>query len=87
MAGGERLPLRLSNSQRLKRRLIHPHDQFPIGMGTGAVYTILSGFEHRSPVLVGVETGFYFLNMFLFILNSSTLLLQAICEHTPPESF
>ncbi|TFK70559.1 hypothetical protein BDN72DRAFT_856858 [Pluteus cervinus] len=51
---------------------------FPIGMGTGAVYVTLSGFPYRTPAVVGIETGFYFLNMALFLLNTMTLLLQAI---------
>ncbi|KAH8093113.1 voltage-dependent anion channel-domain-containing protein [Cristinia sonorae] len=51
---------------------------FPIGMGTGAVYVTLSGLKSRSPALITVETIFYFLNIVLFLLNSSTLLIQAI---------
>ncbi|TCD62836.1 hypothetical protein EIP91_006349 [Steccherinum ochraceum] len=51
---------------------------FPIGMGTGAVYVTLSGLKSRSPALITVETVFYFLNIILFLLNSSTLLIQAI---------
>ncbi|KII91028.1 hypothetical protein PLICRDRAFT_107381 [Plicaturopsis crispa FD-325 SS-3] len=51
---------------------------FPIGMGTGAVYVTLSGLKNHSSALTTVETGFYFLNIALFLLNSSTLLLQAI---------
>jgi hypothetical protein len=50
---------------------------FPIGMGTGAVYVTLSGVKSRSPTLITVETIFYFLNISLFLLNSTTLLLQA----------
>ena len=52
--------------------------QFPIGMGTGAVYVTLSGLKSRSDALVTVETVFYFLNIILFLLNSSTLLIQAV---------
>ncbi|KAI0066516.1 hypothetical protein BV25DRAFT_1820496 [Artomyces pyxidatus] len=51
---------------------------FPIGMGTGAVYTVLSGIKGRPPALISIETAFYFLNIALFLLNTSTLLLQAI---------
>ncbi|KAF5388724.1 hypothetical protein D9757_004805 [Collybiopsis confluens] len=51
---------------------------FPIGMGTGAVYVTLSGITARSPTLTLVETVFYFLNMSLFLLNTLTLLTQAI---------
>ncbi|KAG7088867.1 hypothetical protein E1B28_012820 [Marasmius oreades] len=51
---------------------------FPIGMGTGAVYVTLSGIEDRTPTLITIETIFYFLNMALFLLNTTTLLIQAI---------
>jgi tellurite resistance protein TehA-like permease len=51
---------------------------FPIGMGTGAVYVALSGLKNHSKVLSNVETFFYFLNISLFLLNMSTLLIQAI---------
>ncbi|KAI0060713.1 hypothetical protein BV25DRAFT_923793 [Artomyces pyxidatus] len=51
---------------------------FPIGMGTGAVYTVLSGIKHRPAWLVYLEAAFYFLNIALFSLNTSTLFLQAI---------
>jgi hypothetical protein len=47
-------------------------------MGTGAVYVTLSGVKNRSSVLTTVETIFYFLNITLFLLNTTTLLLQAI---------
>jgi len=49
-------------------------------MGTGAVYVTLSGLRVRPDALRHVETFFYFLNMALFLLNTSTLLLQAICK-------
>lgn len=49
-------------------------------MGTGAVYVTLSGLRVRPDALRHVETVFYFLNMALFLLNTSTLLLQAICK-------
>ncbi|KAK0201519.1 voltage-dependent anion channel-domain-containing protein [Desarmillaria ectypa] len=51
---------------------------FPVGMGTGAVYVTLAGVKNHSNALTTVETGFYFINMALFVLNSVTLLLQAI---------
>ncbi|KAI0071518.1 hypothetical protein K474DRAFT_611655 [Panus rudis PR-1116 ss-1] len=51
---------------------------FPIGMGTGAVYVTLSGLKNHSSALTTVETIFYFLNMILFLLNVTTLALQAI---------
>ena len=47
-------------------------------MGTGAVYVTLSGLKSHSPALTTVETIFYFLNIILFLLNSTTLALQAI---------
>lgn len=53
---------------------------FPIGMGTGAVYVSLSGLKSHSPALTHVETFFFFLNIALFLLNMSTLALQAVCE-------
>ncbi|KAK7692818.1 hypothetical protein QCA50_004453 [Cerrena zonata] len=52
---------------------------FPIGMGTGAVYVTLSSLkDHPGNALTTVETIFFFLNVALFLLNSSTLLLQLI---------
>lgn len=54
--------------------------QFPVGMGTGAVYLTLSGLKNHADVVTNVETAFYILNMVLFCLNSTTLLLQLICE-------
>ncbi|TFK83850.1 hypothetical protein K466DRAFT_244364 [Polyporus arcularius HHB13444] len=51
---------------------------FPIGMGTGAVYVTMSGLKQHSQVLTNVETFFYFLNIALFVLNTTTLLLQLI---------
>ncbi|KAF9265197.1 hypothetical protein L218DRAFT_924327 [Marasmius fiardii PR-910] len=50
---------------------------FPIGMGTGAVYVVLSGLEPRSPTIITIETVFYFLNIAFFLLNTITLLMQA----------
>ena len=49
-------------------------------MGTGAVYVTLSGLKEHSQTLTNVETFFYFLNMALLVLNTTTLLLQFICE-------
>lgn len=50
-------------------------------MGTGAVYVTLAGLKnHPGHPLTVVETIFYFLNMVLFLLNTSTLLLQFISE-------
>ncbi|KAA1475536.1 hypothetical protein DENSPDRAFT_783604 [Dentipellis sp. KUC8613] len=51
---------------------------FPIGMGTGAVYVTLSGVKEHASALTRVETVFFFINLILFLLNTSTLLLQAI---------
>lgn len=47
-------------------------------MGTGAVYVALSGIKNHSKTLTGVETFFYFLAIALFLLNNSTLAIQAI---------
>ena len=50
-------------------------------MGTGAVYVTLSSLkDHPGNALTTVEKIFFFLNIALFLLNSSTLLLQLICE-------
>ncbi|KAF8627446.1 hypothetical protein AX17_006260 [Amanita inopinata Kibby_2008] len=50
---------------------------FPIGLGTGAVYVTLSGIKDHSSVLTNIETGFFFLTVVLFLLNTVTLSLQA----------
>ncbi len=50
-------------------------------MGTGAVYVTMSGIKSHSQALTHVETVFYFINMALFLLNTTTLLLQAICKY------
>jgi tellurite resistance protein TehA-like permease len=50
-------------------------------MGTGAVYVTLAGLKNHSPALTSVETFFFFLNMALFLLNTSTLGLQAIRKY------
>ncbi|GJE96716.1 voltage-dependent anion channel-domain-containing protein [Phanerochaete sordida] len=86
----ENRPRRLSRSEsiaharahvsRLSRR-IHgwSWQAYPIGMGTGAVYVTLAGLKnHPGHALTVVETIFYFLNMALFLLNTTTLLLQFI---------
>ena len=54
---------------------------FPIGMGTSAVYVTISGLRDRTPLLMRVETAFFFINLFIFTLNVSTLAAQAICEY------
>ncbi|EKM52736.1 uncharacterized protein PHACADRAFT_126777 [Phanerochaete carnosa HHB-10118-sp] len=51
---------------------------FPIGMGTGAVYVTLSGTKHHTRALTIVEGIFYAINIALFLVNTTTLLLQAI---------
>ncbi|KAI0284771.1 voltage-dependent anion channel, partial [Russula brevipes] len=47
-------------------------------MGTGAVYVTLSGLKEHPGPLTSVEAIFFIINLSIFILNSSTLLLQAI---------
>lgn len=47
-------------------------------MGTGAVYVTLSGLKGHPGPLTKIETVFFFINVSLFILNSSTLLIQAL---------
>jgi hypothetical protein len=43
----------------------------------------LSGVKSRSNVLLQVEHVFFFLNIALFLLNTSTLTLQLFCvSHT-----
>ncbi|PSR72567.1 hypothetical protein PHLCEN_2v11560 [Hermanssonia centrifuga] len=50
---------------------------FPIGMGTGAVYlTLIDLTVPPFKALTTIETLFYFLTIALFLLNTSTLLLQ-----------
>ncbi|KAF9013541.1 voltage-dependent anion channel-domain-containing protein [Cyathus striatus] len=51
---------------------------FPVGMGTGAVYVVLSDVKAESPVREKVVVVFYFINIALFLFNTGTLLLQAI---------
>ena len=53
-------------------------------MGTGAVYVTLAGLKVHPGPLTNVETIFFFINLSLFILNSSTLILQAICTAISP---
>lgn len=47
-------------------------------MGTGAVYVTLAGLPQQSKPLIIVQTIFYFLNMAIFLLNSSALAIQAM---------
>jgi hypothetical protein len=47
-------------------------------MGTGAVYVTLSGLKQHPQMLTTVEIILFFPNLSPF-LNSSTLLLQALC--------
>src|SRR5229473_435538 len=57
-------------------------------MGTGAVYVTLAGLKGHPGPLTSIETVFFFINLSLFILNSSTLLLQALCAMVfPPGVF
>lgn len=51
---------------------------FPIGMGTGAVYVLLSAVDPHPAWLTKIEIAFYILNMCLFVLNVSMLSLQFI---------
>ncbi|KAF8756877.1 Voltage-dependent anion channel [Rhizoctonia solani] len=51
---------------------------FPIGMGTGAVYVLLSALDPHPEWVTTVEVVFFFLALFLFALNISTLALQGI---------
>lgn len=53
--------------------------QFPIGMGTGAVYVCLAGVDPTPPHgLQVIQNIFYFLNIAFFLINAITLLLQFI---------
>ncbi|KAG8962547.1 hypothetical protein FRC03_004027, partial [Tulasnella sp. 419] len=49
---------------------------FPIGMGTGAVYVVLSQLKFKPEWMLHIEVIFFFLNITIFLLNCSTLLLQ-----------
>ncbi|KAG9098484.1 hypothetical protein FS749_003713 [Ceratobasidium sp. UAMH 11750] len=51
---------------------------FPIGMGTGAVYVLLSAVNPHPAWLTKVEIVFYILNMCLFVLNLFMLATQFI---------
>ncbi|THU98330.1 hypothetical protein K435DRAFT_661189 [Dendrothele bispora CBS 962.96] len=51
---------------------------FPIGMGTGAVYVTLSAIKGHSSAFTIIETVLFFVNMTLFLLNTTTLALQAV---------
>jgi hypothetical protein len=55
---------------------------YPIGMGTGAVYVTLSSVSPHPPWLTYVETGFWALNMFLFVVNTVMLAIQAFCAYS-----
>lgn len=59
--------------------------QFPIGMGTGAVYVTLSGVKNHTRALTIIEGIFYLLNIALFLVNTTTLLLQAMCTFSVPD--
>ncbi|TCD62928.1 hypothetical protein EIP91_006226 [Steccherinum ochraceum] len=62
-------------------RIIHgwTWQAFPIGMGTGAVYVCLAGVDPDPPHgLHVIQTIFFFMNIVLFLINTSTLLLQMI---------
>lgn len=48
-------------------------------MGTGAVYVTLAGLKQHPRTLTTVETVLFFLNLSLFLLNSSTLFFQVLC--------
>lgn len=48
-------------------------------MGTGAVYVCLAGLEDHKGLPV-IRTIFFFLNIALFALNTTTLFLQLLCE-------
>ncbi|PBK76133.1 hypothetical protein ARMSODRAFT_1051781 [Armillaria solidipes] len=50
---------------------------FPIGMGTGAVFVTLSGLKEHPSWLTSVETGFWSLDMAIFLFNAIILLVQA----------
>lgn len=49
-------------------------------MGTGAVYVTLAALRNHPAPLTTLETFFYFLNMALFLLNTTMLSLQAFSE-------
>ncbi|THH06531.1 hypothetical protein EW146_g9588 [Bondarzewia mesenterica] len=51
---------------------------FSISMGTGAVHITLSEVKHQSSAFTRLQIAFYFIDMVLFLLNTSTLLLQAL---------
>ncbi|KAF8674673.1 Voltage-dependent anion channel [Rhizoctonia solani] len=62
------------------RRRIHgwSWQSFPIGMGTGAVYVLLSALNPHPTWVTYIEITFYILNMCLFSLNILMLSLQFI---------
>lgn len=51
---------------------------FPVGMGTSAVYLSLSGWSEKFRPRDYIEYIFFWLTLVLFVLNTTTLLLQAI---------
>lgn len=60
--------------------------QFPVGMGTSAVYLSLSGWSEKFRPRDYIEYIFFWLTLVLFVLNTTTLLLQAIREFFPSTS-
>ncbi|KAH8107242.1 voltage-dependent anion channel-domain-containing protein [Cristinia sonorae] len=75
-----RMSVHVARVNRLSR-LIHgwSWQAYPIGMGTAAVYVCLAGVDPTpSHGLHVVQTIFYFLNIGLFLLNTTTLLLQLL---------
>ncbi|CAE7177275.1 unnamed protein product [Rhizoctonia solani] len=62
------------------RRRIHgwSWQSFPIGMGTGAVYILLSSLNPHPAWVTKIEIAFYILNICMFSLNISMLALQFI---------
>ncbi|KIY73632.1 hypothetical protein CYLTODRAFT_434029 [Cylindrobasidium torrendii FP15055 ss-10] len=51
---------------------------YPIGMGTGAVYVCLSGIKGHPDFLTPIEVTAFIINLTLFCINTTMLLLQAI---------
>jgi hypothetical protein len=49
-------------------------------MGTGAVYVTLSGLKYHAEWITVIERIFFFLNLAMFLINSTTLFLQAVSE-------
>ena len=59
--------------------LIERHTFPLLKISPRAVYVTLSGVKSRSHALLVVEHIFFFLNIALFLLNTSTLTLQLFC--------